>query len=130
MGVLPRPLGIQWRRERELRDRARDLRQMLTTAEIELWKHVRKGKAEGHHFRRQHPIDEFIVDFCCVKQRLCVELDGDYHEEPEALAYDQWRQRRLESLGWKVIRFRNEDVLADPGEVRERILAILAEMKV
>jgi len=122
-----RPPEQQRRRERELRDRARENRQWPTGAEKVLWLHLRKHRAEGWHWRRQHPIGEFIVDFCCPMAGLVVELDGDCHEEPEAQGYDSWRQGLLEEMGWTVLRFRNEEVLAEPGEVRERIVAFIAE---
>ena len=125
--VIERRPADQWKRDRELRDRARENRQWQTGAEKVLWLHLRTCKADGWHFRRQHPINEFIVDFCCPRAGLVVELDGDVHLEPEAQEYDRWRQTRLEALGWTVIRFRNDDVLAEPGEVRACVLAVIAK---
>ena len=78
---------------------------------------MRSHKVDGWHFRRQHPIDEFIVDFCCLRAGLIIELDGDCHAEPEAIAYDRRREARLRKLGWKVVRFRNEEILAEEGLV-------------
>ena len=105
--------------------RARELRVWMTEAEKILWRQLRRGKADGWHFRRQYPIDQFFADFCCVKARLIIELDGDCHEEPDARAYDDWRQVQIQSMGWKVMRFKNEEVLADPGLVRAKILAAI-----
>jgi len=65
----------------------------------------------GLKFRRQYPIDPFIVDFACVEKKLVGELDGGYHEYVEN--QDRTRQQQLESAGWSVIRFTNEDVAGD-----------------
>jgi very-short-patch-repair endonuclease len=65
----------------------------------------------GLKFRRQHPIGPYFADFACIEKKFAVELDGGYHDRQ----YDQDRQRQtfLESEGWQVLRFSNEDVLAD-----------------
>ena len=87
---------------------ARRMRKAPTEAENLLWKRVRNRKFQGLKFQRQHPIDRFIVDFCCPEKKLVVELDGEVHlgthEE------DQVRQKYLNSLGFNVIRFSNEQV--------------------
>jgi hypothetical protein len=70
-------------------------------------------------FRRQHPIGAFIVDFACQSHHLVVELDGDYHDHIQEK--DLQRERILESQGWKVIRFENDDVLKDAEAVARSI---------
>lgn len=67
----------------------------------------------GLKFRRQHPLGPFFADFACVEKKTMIELDGCYHEDENQAEKDASRQAYLESLGWHVIRFRNEDVLAD-----------------
>ncbi len=90
---------------------ARELRARQTKAESLLWQLIRGRRLCGLKFRRQLPIDQHIADFACVEHRLIVELDGDYHD----FTYEQDRVRQdyLEALGWRVIRFANEDVLAN-----------------
>jgi adenine-specific DNA-methyltransferase len=72
---------------------------------------VRDRRLCGLKFRRQFPIDPFVVDFACVEKRLVVEIDGGYHESTHD--DDVSRQRKIEQMGWKLMRFSNEDVLAD-----------------
>ena len=89
--------------------RARELRQPLTHAEEKVWARVR-AKQLGLHFRRQHPIWRFIVDFYCAAAGLVVEVDGDTHAEPDQMAYDAARTDWLERRGYQVIRFTNKEV--------------------
>ena len=87
---------------------ARHLRQRQTRAEQVLWRALRNRKAGGLKFRRQYPIERFIVDFCCLERRLVVEVDGDSHVNPER---DAARDARLIKLGYRVVRVTNADVL-------------------
>ena len=90
---------------------ARDLRIRQTEAESLLWYVLRGRRLCGLKFRRQYPIEPFIADFACVEKRQVVEIDGGYHDYVDE--NDQKRQKKIEALGWKVIRFSNEDVLGD-----------------
>ena len=81
----------------------------MTFGEIALWREI-KGKKLGFQFSRQIPIDQFIVDFYCKDLRLAIEVDGSIHFKEEHQEKDEKRQRRLESLGVKVIRFSDTDV--------------------
>ena len=90
-------------------ERARQLRKELTPAEQKLWAYLRGNKLHGVSFRRQHAIGNYIVDFCSIKAKLIIELDGSQHLEQEE--YDEERTRYLESLGYTVIRFWNNDVM-------------------
>ncbi|HKL36195.1 MAG TPA: endonuclease domain-containing protein [Salegentibacter sp.] len=67
-------------------------------------------KFKGRKFRRQHSIENFIVDFYCAEEQLIIELDGEVHENPLAEEKDEKRTKKLESLGFKVIRFENRMV--------------------
>ena len=87
---------------------ARNLRNNATPAERLLWQQLRLLKLEGHHFRRQVPIDKFIADFACHSAKLIIELDGGQHGD--AVDYDAERTKTLESHGYRVIRFWNNDV--------------------
>ena len=91
--------------------RNRGLRQRQTKAESLIWTVLRAKRLAGLKFRRQHPIGPYIVDFACVEKDIVIELDGGYHE----YQYDKdgVRQAFLESQGWQVLRFSNEDVLLD-----------------
>jgi len=100
--------------------RARDLRHPLTPAEQKVWEHVRNRQL-GFKIRRQHPIDRFIADFYCARARLCIEIDGDTHAEPDQAEYDAARTAWLEAQGYRVIRFQNDDVHHHLSAVLEAI---------
>ncbi len=92
-----------------LRDFARKNRMNPTEAELLLWQHLREGVL-GVKFFRQYVIADFIVDFVSLQARLIIEVDGAYHSELEQQEHDQGRSARLDRLGFKVIRFSNEDI--------------------
>src|SRR5262245_3421700 len=92
-----------------IRQFARELRQPQTPAEATLWQHLRNRNL-GHKFRRQHPIKIFIIDFYCAKAKLLIGIDGESHFQETQMEYDQARTEYLETLGYKVIRFTNDDV--------------------
>lgn len=75
------------------------------------WQQVKGRQLEGRKFRRQISIGNYIVDFYCPEEKLVVELDGEVHFDEEAIKYDKRRTEFLESVGLKVIRFENQDVL-------------------
>ncbi len=103
------------------RDRARSLRQAGTEAERRLWRRLRNGQLKGVKFRRQHPVGLYIVDFFCLEARLVVELDGGQHDLGAEQRRDRQRTRYLEGLGYRVLRFSNNDVLSDTDTVLQRI---------
>ncbi|MEA5464987.1 endonuclease domain-containing protein [Leptothoe sp. PORK10 BA2] len=105
----------------KLRERARQLRQNMTKGEIILWQRLKQKQMMGYDFDRQRPIDQFIVDFYCKALGLAIEVDGSYHDNPEAQEYDQQRQARLEALGVKFLRFQDEDVKQNSEEVCQAI---------
>ena len=90
------------------RTHAIELRKELTPAERKLWTIIRNDQL-GFNFRRQHAIGNFIPDFVCIEKKLIIELDGSQHLEQEE--YDKERTQYLESQGYKVIRFWNNDVI-------------------
>lgn len=104
---------------------ARQLRKTETIAEKRLWQELRKLRTQGYHFRRQHPIEGFIVDFACVSQRLVVEVDGAQHELPENRTADAARDDRLQWRGYRVLRFGNGDIRDHLDGVILQILAAL-----
>lgn len=104
----------------ELKDQRRFLRQNNTGAESILWQHIRNRQL-GCKFRRQFGVLNFIVDFYCHELRLIVELDGWTHDSEKTKQHDVVRQRLLESDGYKIIRFTNEQVFGDIEKLLEDI---------
>ncbi|WP_242112260.1 endonuclease domain-containing protein [Luteimonas aquatica] len=101
---------------------ARHLRRSMTEAETHLWFHLRNRSFMGHKFRRQHPLDRYIVDFACVEARLIVELDGGQHA---SLLDDNHRTQVLQGMGYRVLRFWNNDVFLHRDDVLAAILDAL-----
>ena len=101
--------------------RARELRQPQTPAEATLWRHLRNRNLK-YKFRRQHPIHRFIIDFYCAEAKLLIEIDGDSHLVKEQIEYDKARTEYLEALGYKVIRFTNNDVRYTISAVVDKII--------
>jgi UDP-N-acetyl-alpha-D-muramoyl-L-alanyl-L-glutamate epimerase len=99
--------------------RARKLRENQTDVEGKLWSRLRGRQISDVKFRRQHTIGPFIVDFCCVEKGLIVELDGGQHAKRNTA--DERRTRLLERLGYRVLRFWDNDVLSNLVGVLERI---------
>lgn len=97
---------------------ARKLRTNQTDAEQRLWSRLRSRQIEDAKFVRQYPIGNAIADFCCRALRLVVELDGGQHADS---AIDEERTRMMEAAGFRVIRFWNNDVLANTEGVLEVI---------
>ena len=91
---------------------ARENRENMTEAEKIFW-HCVKGQSLGHKFIRQHIIGDYIVDFLCRDAQLVVEIDGGYHSERTQEMDDRLRQQWLESIGYRVLRFTNAQVLFD-----------------
>ncbi|RRR65921.1 MAG: endonuclease domain-containing protein [Candidatus Viridilinea halotolerans] len=104
---------------------ARQLRQTQTLAESQLWEQLRGRRLDGWKFRRQHPVDRFIVDFYCAEQRLVVEVDGSIHAEAEQAAYDLERSAILQAAGYRVIRFSNEQICSEMPVVLQTLRAAL-----
>ncbi|KQO00409.1 MULTISPECIES: endonuclease domain-containing protein [Stenotrophomonas] len=108
-----------------LRRRARHLRNNATDAERHLWLFLRKRNLAGHRFRRQMPLAGYIADFVCPALKLIVELDGgQYLEQAD---YDAQRTEVLEALGYRVLRYWNDDVLVRTGDVLEDILRAVSQ---
>jgi very-short-patch-repair endonuclease len=104
-------------------ERARQLRRDSTDAERRLWAVLRDRRLGGHRFRRQYPLADFIVDFACTRHRLIVEADGGQHAENEA---DLRRTAELQRLGWRVLRFWDNEILNNTEGVRQAILRELS----
>jgi very-short-patch-repair endonuclease len=106
---------------------ARFLSRNPTPAEHALWQQLREGRLDGLRFRRQHPLGMFILDFVCLERKLIIELDGSSHDE--RAGYDEARTEHLAALGYRVVRFRNDDVVSDLPRVLSTIRESAREHK-
>lgn len=102
--------------------RAKQLRKDMTDAEHVLWSYLNRRQMDGHHFRKQHSIGPYVADFACVKSRLVIEVDGFTHTSDFELAHDKKRDAYMKSLGWKILRFWNEDIYRDIDSVLGEII--------
>lgn len=106
-------------RHREKLKFKRDLRKNLTPAECVLWQELRNRKFIGTKWKRQDTIGQFIADFLCKEHRIIVEVDGGIHETQQE--YDRLRTEIINVYGYRVIRFKNEEVLGELSTVLQRI---------
>jgi very-short-patch-repair endonuclease len=104
------------------------LRKNMTLSERILWKKLKDRNIIKTKFRRQHPVDIFIVDFYCHEYKLALEIDGEPHNNEEAREYDLNRTAELERFGIKVIRFSNNQVISNIDMVIMKIQEILTEL--
>ncbi len=105
-----------------LKEFAKQHRSNPTNAERVLWQTLRGKQLEGYKFRRQHIIAQFITDFVCLSKKLVIELDGLIHQLPENKISDKERTEVLNSLGFEVIRFTNEDVIMNTSTTLNTIV--------
>ena len=104
---------------------AKELHRNLSQAEAKLWKHLRAHRMSDVHFRNQHAIGNYIVDFCAPRRKLIIELDGSQHLEQKE--YDEERTRYLETRGYRILRFWNNDIMNDIETVLKVIWNMLNE---
>jgi very-short-patch-repair endonuclease len=107
--------------DKKLKKLSRQLRENMTDAERHLWAKIRIKQLKGYQFYRQKPVGDYIVDFFCPKAKLVIEIDGSHHLIGETIEYDRIRDDYLSSLGLRVLRFTNNDVLAHTDGVVEKI---------
>ena len=105
-----------------VKDFRENLKKNPTDAEELIWELLRNKKT-GHKIRRQHIIDNFIVDFVCLRKKVIIEIDGEIHLQQQES--DSLRTNTLNEKGYKVIRFANDEVFANPALVAEKIKEIL-----
>ena len=89
---------------------ARNLRKNSTLQEKRLWNILKNRQLKNYKFKRQVPVGNYIVDFLCAEKNLVIEIDGGQHNEPDKIKYDNARTEFLNSKGYKVIRFWNNDI--------------------
>jgi very-short-patch-repair endonuclease len=105
---------------------ARQLRRSFTDAESKLWNQLRARQLRAVKFRRQQPLGPYIVDFCSLEPKLVIEVDGGQHAEE--VKRDAVRTSALEEMGYRVIRFWNNDVLQNIDGVCERIAEAIDDL--
>ncbi|WP_440636070.1 endonuclease domain-containing protein [Bradyrhizobium sp. PUT101] len=103
------------------KSRARRLRESQTSAEAKLWQALRNRQLARWKFRRQHPIDRYVVDFVTLDRKLIIEVDGVTHSSPSEIERDDARTKLLESCGFLVLRVSNTDVYENLEGVLELI---------
>ena len=107
-------------------DLKRRLRSNMTGPEAQLWSRLRARQLQGLKFRRQHGIGPYIVDFYCPEQSLVIEVDGDSHADANQILKDRQREQYLQSLGLRVIRYINDDILKNLDGVLEDLTGRLS----
>lgn len=112
-----------------LKPYASENRKQMTKTEACLWKYALRAKQMGYTFNRQRPVLNYIADFMCKELKLIIEVDGGIHSMEDVAKKDIIRQQHLELVGFKVIRFKNEEVLKEINNVREHILATIHSLK-
>jgi len=109
-----------------LKEKARRLRIKCTPSETLLWSRIRR-RSLGYEFHRQVTIDEYIVDFYCRELRLAIEVDGSSHDNKQE--YDLLRQRKLERLGVRFLRFDDRDFKRSMNDVLRAMTTVIAELE-
>ena len=106
---------------KNLKQLSRQLRNNMTDAERQLWAKIRVKQLKGYQFYRQKPIGDYIVDLFCPKAKIVIEIDGSHHLVGETIEYDRIRDDYLTSLGLRVLRFTNAEVMRNIEGVVEKI---------
>ena len=116
--------GFYFYNQPELIEFSRGLRKNQTAPEMKLWSMLRNRQMNGLKFRRQHPIEGYIADFCCEEIKLIIELDGNQHGTDEGMEKDAMRSHTLEKAGYRVIRFSNHEMAENFEGVLETIFYV------
>lgn len=111
----------------EMKERRRALRKSMIPAEALLWKALRNSRLIGCRFERQYSVGNFIVDFYSPKVKLAIKVNGPIHDTPDAIESDKLREDQSNSLGIRMLRFKNEEVEHRFGDVLKRIAGKIRE---
>ncbi|PAX51939.1 endonuclease domain-containing protein [Brunnivagina elsteri] len=103
------------------KDKRKQLRNNMTTAENILWGKIKGKQIETCKFRRQYSVNQFVIDFYCPELKLAIEIDGESHFQDDAIKYDKERQVLIESIGVQFLRFNNNEVYNNLDGVLEVI---------
>lgn len=111
-------------------ERARTLRKQATEAEVHLWRHLRNRAVAEYKFRRQEPIGPYFVDFACRDARLAIEVDGGQHYSMDGtlVSRDEVRRTYIGSMGWRMLRFTDREVLMETSSVLDVIIVPLTTL--
>ena len=109
-------------------EKAHELRNNMTYAERIMWDELKSRRLFKVRFRRQHPIDIFIVDFYCHEIKLAIEIDGEVHLRDEVIKYDNGRTHDIEKHGIIILRFTNHEVLNHRSRVIKEILETIKNL--
>jgi very-short-patch-repair endonuclease len=104
-----------------VKSKRRSLRKEMPPAEVALWQVLRNKQVSGCKFRRQYSVDKYILDFYCPSAKLAIEVDGDSHFSETSIASDAIRQKAIEHLGIRFLRFTNGDIYENIDEVVSKI---------
>jgi very-short-patch-repair endonuclease len=107
------------------KNKARYLRRNQTYAEGLLWKLLKSRKFDNLKFRRQHPIDNYVVDFYCKEKNVIIEIDGPLHEDEEKKIRDSIRQKYIESKGYNILRFKEKEISGNTDNFLLRLMDYL-----
>ena len=116
---------FNWKSEKIKR---RELRKNMSKAEQIIWQRLRKRQISGKRFLRQFSMEKYVVDFYCQELKLAIEVDGDTHNTSEEIDQDKTRQKRIESIGIKFLRFQNEEIFSDIESVIDKIKIRIIEI--
>ena len=103
------------------KSRRKNFRRNMTRAEIVLWYSLKGKQVLGYKFRRQHGVDQYILDFYCPEMTLAIEVDGESHNSKNARCRDEKRQKEIEAYGIRFLRFTDDEVLGNPNRVVDAI---------
>ena len=104
-----------------LEEKAKEMRKNPTDGETAFWNIVSGDNGLDAKFRRQHIIENYIVDFVCLEKRLVVEIDGGYHNDSQQEIADNQRSQDLKDYGFTILRLKNEEVISDPEQVKTKL---------
>ena len=109
-------------------EKAHELRMNMTKAEKKIWNKLKDRNLVKVRFRRQHPVDIFVVDFYCHELKLAIEIDGSIHLDKGISEYDNGRTHDIEKLGIKILRFTNDQVFNDINAVINKIIEVISSL--
>jgi len=115
-------------RDKELVKKARALRNNMTRAEKILWSRIREKKINGHKFRRQQPIFDYIADFYCNELKLIIKVDGEIHSLPEKTNYDLKRDKILKINGYNIIHLTNLEIETELDSTINKLILYINEI--
>lgn len=116
---------MRYTTNRELIQKARELRKSMTLAEKILWSELKSKKISGYKFRRQFPVFDYIVDFYCYELNLVIEIDGPVHNLPEIKIYDEKRDNLFRTNGYVVLHLSNDEIISNLSTTLIKIIEFI-----